>query len=561
MVPPAASPTAEAEPALPAGPAAPLAKAWWWAFGALAALWVVIVLELRFEWNSSSPYSYGIFIPVLALYFFVREWQTRPLPPPVNPSRRRRSDSPAPPPAPTPSRTPALLLLGATLLLLLPVRLVQEANGDWRLVSWLHLGLTLLATGCALWWTGGWAWLRHFAPAFALFPFAVPWPAKIELFATQTLMAKVSLVTVELLNDLGIAAVQRGNLIEVAAGTVGIDEACSGVRSLQACIAVAIFLGLLRRLSIGRTLVLLGTGVTIALTANLCRAFLLALAQAKGGAAMVDRWHDTAGVVELGLCLAVMWFAAAFLDPSAPEPSPPASTKPEAKPAPLHLQTPAVLVCGLICGWLVLVEVGTELWYRLHERKARANPAWVVAWPQGSKGFTDVRIPERVLITLSADENKAATWLDPQDAKWSAAYARWRAGRPISRIARVHRPDICFAASGRRLRADLGVVQVPVGNGLQLPFKTYVFDPPPGSRNTGDLFVFYCLWEDRDDNRFGPDPDAPLLPSLRRRFQSVANGQRDPEQRTLEISIGGPRSVDEATKALQTQLPALIKRG
>lgn len=534
-------------------------RVWWWAFAALTLLWLVIIQELRFEWSSSSPYSYGVFVPLLAAYFFVRDWYSRPLPPPINPARKRRSDSPAPPAIPTPPRTPALLLLGCALLVLLPVRLVQEANGDWRMVAWLHLILTGLATGAALWWIGGYTWLRHFAPAFALFPFAVPWPTKIEQFATQTLMTKVSSLTVELLNDIGIAAVQRGNLIEVAAGTVGIDEACSGVRSLQACVAVAIFLSLLRKLGIGRALILLILGVGTALTANLARAFGLALAQAKGGAALADKWHDTAGVVELALCLAVLWFAAAFLAPAEAEPEPDAPKKP-VKPTPLHLQTPTVAVCATMIGWLVFVEVGTETWYRVHERRAKANPPWTVAWPQKEKEFIDVRIPDRVLMTLSADENKAASWVDERDAKWSAAYARWRSGRPVARIARVHRPDICFAASGRRLRADLGTTRVQAGPGLELAFQSYVFDAPPGSRGTGDLFVFYCLWEDRTDTRFDPDPDAPLMPTFRRRFEFVSHGLRDPEQRTLEISIGGARNAEDAIQSLRKRLPGLIKR-
>ncbi|MBS0659649.1 MAG: exosortase/archaeosortase family protein [Verrucomicrobia bacterium] len=556
MVPPAAE-TSEATVAAPS--TGPLPRAWWWAFAALGALWLVIILELRNEWTASSPYSYGIFVPLLALYFLVRDWQTRPLPPPAQPGRRRRSDSPAPPPPPTPPRTAALVVLASALLLVLPVRLLQEANGDWRLIAWLHLGLTALATGAALWWIGGTAWLRHFAPAFALFPLAVPWPAKIEYFATQTLMTKVSSLTVELLNDFGIAAVQKGNLIEVAAGTVGIDEACSGVRSLQACVAVAVFLSLLRQLGIGRGLILLVTGVVTALGANLGRAFFLAYAQAKGGAALADKWHDTAGVVELVLCLVVLWFAAAFLAPSIPDEEEAPAPKKPLKPALLHLQTPQVAVCAAVVGWLVAVELGTEGWYRYHERQAKQNPGWTVAWPESAKNFADVRIPDRVLMLLSADENKAAAWLDAADCKWSAAYARWRSGRPIARISRVHRPDICFAAAGRRLRADLGVTRVPA-NGLDLAFKTYAFDPPPGARGATDLYVFYCLWEDRTDPRFDPDPDAPLMPTFRRRFEFVAKGLRDPEQRTLEISIAGARSYEEAAAALRAQAPNLIRR-
>ena len=55
-------------------------------------------------------------------------------------------------------------------------------------------------------------------------------------------MQVVAWVTVGLLNLSHIAALQHGNLIEVKSGILGIDEACSGVRSLQASVMVAFFL-------------------------------------------------------------------------------------------------------------------------------------------------------------------------------------------------------------------------------------------------------------------------------------------------------------------------------
>ena len=51
------------------------------------------------------------------------------------------------------------------------------------------------------------------------------------------------MVTVGALNLLGITAVQRGNVIELQTGSVGFDEPCSGIRSLQAVLMLALFLG------------------------------------------------------------------------------------------------------------------------------------------------------------------------------------------------------------------------------------------------------------------------------------------------------------------------------
>jgi hypothetical protein len=48
---------------------------------------------------------------------------------------------------------------------------------------------------------------------------------------------------VEVLGWVGVPAAEQGNLIEIAAGTVNVNEACSGVRSLQSSFMAALFLG------------------------------------------------------------------------------------------------------------------------------------------------------------------------------------------------------------------------------------------------------------------------------------------------------------------------------
>ncbi len=85
--------------------------------------------------------------------------------------------------------------------------------------------------------------MRHFGFSVCLIFSTVPWPGVVETFVTQGLMQVVALVTVGLLDLCGIGALQHGNLIAFRAGLLDIDEACSGVRSLQAVLMVSLFLG------------------------------------------------------------------------------------------------------------------------------------------------------------------------------------------------------------------------------------------------------------------------------------------------------------------------------
>src|ERR1041385_4008518 len=118
-------------------------------------LWWILIDQLRIEWSVNPQYAYGWAVPFLCVYLAWRRC-----------SGKRASDLPVvrsePTPAPrlptpdsrlpTPdSRPPTPVLLTAFIIcafLVAPTRLIQEANPQWRLISWALalevIGLTLL---------------------------------------------------------------------------------------------------------------------------------------------------------------------------------------------------------------------------------------------------------------------------------------------------------------------------------------------------------------------------------------------------------------------------------
>src|SRR4029077_12618332 len=110
----------------------------------LAALWFGLCRELSGEWSVNKQYNFGWVVPFFALYLFWLRWQDRPR----TEIRNRKSEI-------RKGHTIAALLAIAALLLLLPVRLFEIANPEWRLLAWVHaaavVGLTLLL----IWWAGG----------------------------------------------------------------------------------------------------------------------------------------------------------------------------------------------------------------------------------------------------------------------------------------------------------------------------------------------------------------------------------------------------------------------
>ena len=155
--------------------------------------------------------------------------------------------------------------------------------------------------------------MRHFAFPILFFFVAVPWPTNLEQFVIQGLMRIDALINVEILNAIGIPAVQLGNVIEVGSGFVGIDEACTGIRSLQATFMVSLFLGEFYEFAVARRIVLVVAGACLAFFCNLVRTFLLVWLGAEHGSETIKSWHDPAGHTILMVCLFGLWGLSLFL--------------------------------------------------------------------------------------------------------------------------------------------------------------------------------------------------------------------------------------------------------
>ena len=130
---------------------------------------------------------------------------------------------------------------------------------------------------------------------------AVPWPTAVEVPIIQGLMRIVAHVAAETAMLLGIPAQVEGNLIRVSNGLVGVNEACSGIRSLQTALMIGLLFGELKRLSVLRRVALVAGAVAIALLANFIRAVFLVSVAATKNISEVGRWHDIAGYTIIAL--------------------------------------------------------------------------------------------------------------------------------------------------------------------------------------------------------------------------------------------------------------------
>ena len=256
------------------------------------ALWFVLCRQLSGEWLVNEQYNYGWFVPFFALYLFWLRWQDRP--PPEGPDGPEVSKSAA-------NNWIAAFIGIAALFLLLPVRLFEIASPEWRPLGWIHAASVATLTLLYLWCVGGKPWVRHFAFPVAFFFVAVPWPTAVEVPIIQGLMRMVANVAAETAMLLGIPAQVEGNLIRVSTGLVGVNEACSGIRSLQTSLMIGLLFGELKRLSVLRRVALVVGAVIIAVFANFVRAVFLVTVAATKNISEVSRWHDVAGYTIIAL--------------------------------------------------------------------------------------------------------------------------------------------------------------------------------------------------------------------------------------------------------------------
>jgi len=484
-----------------------------------AGWWLLACWPLAAHWATNPQYSYGWLVPPLAAILLVRRWRIRP--------------------APEPSPKWATPLMISAAAIVLAAWLIAQPNPGWRLISLL---LTLSAVAGSVGLSaqlGGWTWARHFAFPFFFMLTAVPWTGFAEDPLVQGLQRFVAGCTVTLLNFAGYPAVQRGGLIEIATGVLGVDEACSGVRSLQASLMASLFLGEFHRLRLGPRAILVAIGFAAAITTNIARTSFLSFSAARGGSANVSEWHDPAGYTILTACLAIIALAAELLRRRGPSPK-----LTDARQCPM----PNPVRFGWLPGcWFLVVVLATEAWY--YRPIANVTTTWTLTPPDGAKVEP---LPKATLQELGCDRSLSAHWRDASNREWTVFFLEWFPHRSRSALlAQVHRPENCLPSAGLVEVGSRRKVNVNVAD-FALSFDAMHFRAPGGE----DAFVFYCPWEivPGKGGRNATFSNDLRSTSLRR----VWHRERVLGQQVAEFIVRRAASCEEAESALRVQLASLV---
>ncbi len=503
-----------------------------WLLVPVGYLWFRLIDNLRLEWTTNPQYSFGLVVPLLVAGLLLRRWHRAaalPLAPVARPAWR------------------IFFWLALPVLFYLPTRLVEAATPEWRPIQWLlgieAAGLTL----AAVYFIAGKNWLKQMAFPVLFFFVAIPWPSLFETPIIQGLTHTNAALVVQVMSLAGVPAFQHGNLIEVSTGMVGINDACSGIRSLQSSIMLTFFFGEFYWLRWPRRLLLVPVGFLLAMTFNLCRTSLLAWIAANKGVAAVADYHDEAGFSILVACTLTIWLAAILLGWRHHQPDRAEAAVVSAPSATGSAWQPVRWMALLLVLWLVLVETGVAMWYRIRESHIKPGLVWSVKLPEDKPAFQKIPVTADENILLRFDDARQGRWPEADGTTWVVYYFDWRPGRVAGYLAKRHTPDICLPAAGLKMVAGPTLLPIQI-HGVALPFRSYVF-----AGQGGQYQVYQCHWEPGENDLYANESSRFNL------IRGVWAGRGNQGQKVLEIIIAGAADPEQARQELLRQLDGLIQ--
>lgn len=249
----------------------------------LVLLWTFwsTLAELWSQWQNDPDYSVGQFVPLIAAYWV---WDRR------HTLRRCRI-------------SPCWWGLGVLLLgqmgRLFGLLFLYESAERYAFVLTL-VGVVLLVAGKQV------VWRLRWVLAFLLL--MVPLPGRIHNAVAGPLQQWATAGTVAVLEIAGAEVVQEGNVVSLGADTsVGIAEACAGLRMLSAFVVVAaVFAFAVNRPRWQRTVLVLSS-IPVALACNILRLVATVWLYSATSSRVAEAFfHDFAGLTMMPVAVALL---------------------------------------------------------------------------------------------------------------------------------------------------------------------------------------------------------------------------------------------------------------
>jgi len=155
---------------------------------------------------------------------------------------------------------------------------------------------------------GGWGAIRWAWPSILFLVFMIPLPSSIGGMLSNQLQSIATICSTYVLQTLGIPAISEGNIICLTERTLGVAEACSGIRMLTTFFALATAVSLVIQRPVWEKCAIVVSAPIIAIVANVLRIAVTAIAYEFGSEKMAEMiFHDLAGWLMMPAGMLILW--------------------------------------------------------------------------------------------------------------------------------------------------------------------------------------------------------------------------------------------------------------
>lgn len=415
------------------------------------------------------------------------------------------------------------------------------------LLWWLLAALGLAAFGLAI-LQSGWARARLLFFPLAFTFFTLPVPDIVMAPLQRVLQEGTTSSAAAALSWCGIPVQRLGFVLRLPSGDLGVVEACSGVRSVTALTAIAVFVAYLRGLGLVRGVVLLVLSFGVIVVSNAARVIACGLLMENVGRWAIEGvYHEALGilVVLFGLSLIVL-ISGGLVRRRANTRTADGTTDTNpvsagASPAPglgvrrgSAVALALLVVAGVGCVW-------SEQFRQAHREEVQLERlSYELAGWRGE----DTPIDPAVAEMLKCDQIIRRTYSNALGQEVQIYIMFW--ATPAS-TAHIHHPDVCFPNHGFEV-THAAVQPIPLGpTRPQLLVSSRLYTHRPHSS-----LIYYWTQRGKEVLPDGKEPPGNLWTEYAW-IAALLTGRAPPDrQARLSVLLG--MDVTGATEAAETRL-------
>lgn len=416
--------------------------------------------------------------------------------------------------------------------------LVAQVGTRTILIWWYALALVCLVGGyLLLCWGRERFRLLVFPLGFTLF--ALPLPQRVHDSIQGQLQEKTTILASKILSLSGVSVERQGFQLHLPSGDLEVVEACSGIRSVTALLAIAALVAYLRGFSLIRGILFFMLAFPIIAFGNVIRIVCTGLLQEGFGHAFIEGFtHDLLGILVILVGLGLIVLTAKLFGDSRNDlltPPSPQTRITDFRPRLNFLVSAALAICFL-ASFLCYQSATTS-----QSRQAEKVRLDTVPLNLGSWEGSDLEISEAVQLQLAPEQALRRHYLTNLGQEAEAWVLYWSSTRGMRGY---HHPDLCMPNHGWTLVGQ-EKVDLTLSDGTTFPLKVRRYR----QKNREQMVCYWNqeggrIWSSEDEERLRQADSFGLI--RERLFQT-----RPPEVGRLAFlvaaELGGNRNYSAHT--------------